>query len=70
MKLGQKFLDYEFKGKLKLMYVWGHSFEFERNNNWNLIENFCELVSKNSDIWFAMNIDVMRYVKAGETIRV
>ena len=64
MELGQKFSDYDFKGKLKLMYVWGHSFEFERNNNWNLIENFCELVSKNKDIWFATNVEVMRYIQA------
>ncbi|WP_459478966.1 polysaccharide deacetylase family protein [Clostridium saccharoperbutylacetonicum] len=64
MELGQKFLDYEFKGKLKLMYVWGHSFEFERNNNWNLIEDFCKLVSKSDEIWFATNVDVMRYIKA------
>ena len=64
MVIGQKFSDYEFKGKLKLMYVWGHSFEFERNNNWNLIENFCGLVSKNKEIWFATNIDVMRYIQA------
>ena len=46
------------------MYVWGHSFEFERNNNWNLIENFCEYVSKNKEIWFATNIEIMRYIKA------
>jgi hypothetical protein len=64
MELGQKFSNYGFKGKLKLMYVWGHSFEFERNNNWNLIENFCELISKNKEIWFASNIEVMRYIKA------
>jgi peptidoglycan-N-acetylglucosamine deacetylase len=64
IELGQKFLDYEFKGKLKLMYVWGHSFEFERNNNWNLIENFCKLVSTCNDIWFATNIEIMRYINA------
>ena len=64
MELGQKFSDYKFMGKLKLMYVWGHSFEFERNNNWDLIENFCKLVSENSEIWFATNIEVMRYTKA------
>ena len=64
MELGQKFSDYKFKGKLKLMYVWGHSFEFERNNNWDLIEKFCKLVSENSEIWFATNIEVMRYTKA------
>jgi peptidoglycan-N-acetylglucosamine deacetylase len=64
MELGQKFLDYQYKGKLKLMYVWGHSFEFDRNNNWDLIEDFCKLVSGNGDIWYATNIEIMRYIKA------
>lgn len=26
----------------KLMYIWGHSYEFGRNNNWGRIERFCE----------------------------
>jgi len=64
MELGEKFLNYKYDGKLKLMYVWGHSFEFDRNNNWDLIENFCRLISNNSDIWYATNIEIMRYIKA------
>jgi ligand-binding SRPBCC domain-containing protein len=64
MELGQKFLDYENSGKLKLMYVWGHSFEFHRNNNWSLMEDFCKLVCGNKQIWFATNVEVMRYIKA------
>jgi hypothetical protein len=46
------------------MYVWGHSFEFDRKNNWELIEDFCKLMSGNEDIWYATNIEIMRYVKA------
>jgi peptidoglycan/xylan/chitin deacetylase (PgdA/CDA1 family) len=68
MELGQRFLDYKYDGKLKLMYVWGHSFEFERKNNWQLIEDFCKLVSGNEDIWYATNIEIMRYIKALRTL--
>lgn len=64
LELGQRFLDYEYRGKLKLMYVWGHSYEFDRNNNWEVIEDFCRLVSGKEDIWYATNIEIMRYVKA------
>lgn len=64
MKLGQDFLDNQYGGKLKLMYVWGHSFEFDRQNNWELIENFCKMISGKEEIWYATNIEVMRYIKA------
>lgn len=64
LELGQKFLDYKYDGKLKLMYVWGHSFEFDRNKNWELIEDFCKLMSHNDDIWYATNVEIMRYIKA------
>lgn len=68
IELGQKFVDLEYKGKLKLMYVWGHSFEFHRENNWELIEDFCKLVSGKEDIWYATNVEIMRYVKALKTL--
>ena len=68
IELGQKFVDFEYKGKLKLMYVWGHSFEFHRENNWKLIEDFCKLVSGKEDIWYTTNVEIMRYVKALKTL--
>lgn len=51
-----------------LFYVWGHSYEFDDNNNWDLIENFCELMGKQTDVWFATNIEVYSYVKAFESL--
>jgi len=64
LEMGRKFLDYKYQGKLKLMYVWGHSFEFERQDNWQLIEDFCKLMSGREDIWYATNIEIVRYIKA------
>jgi len=64
MELGKKFLDFAGGGRLKLMYVWGHSFEFDAKNNWNLIEDFCAMMSGKKDIWYATNIEIARYVKA------
>lgn len=64
IETGKRFLEYDYKGKLKLMYVWGHSFEFDRENNWDLIEEFCRLMSGKEDIWYATNIEIVRYVKA------
>lgn len=50
--------------RAKLFYMWGHSFEFDRNNNWNLIEEFCQDVERIDGVWHATNIEVYRYVMA------
>ncbi|MCL2003515.1 MAG: polysaccharide deacetylase family protein, partial [Oscillospiraceae bacterium] len=48
----------------QLMYVWGHSYEFDNDKNWNLMEEFCEKVSGRNDIWYATNIEILDYIKA------
>ena len=48
----------------RLFYMWGHSFEFEHDNNWELLEEFCEAVSGKDDIWYATNIEIYDYVTA------
>lgn len=48
----------------RLLYIWGHSFEFDNNNNWDVIEKIAEKVSFNDEIWYATNIEIYNYVKA------
>lgn len=55
--------------KMPLFYVWGHSFEFDRNKNWELIEEFCKTVSGNESVWYATNIEIMDYIKAMKGLR-
>ena len=47
-----------------LFYVWGHSYEFDRHNNWARIEEFCEKMSGKDDIWYATNMDIYRYCRS------
>lgn len=47
-----------------LFYVWGHSYEFDFNDNWNIIEDFASGMDGRSDVWFANNIEVYDYVQA------
>lgn len=61
-ELGQQFVDLTKKQYLYLMYVWGHSYEFTNNDNWNVIEDFCELVGGRDDIWYATNIEIVDYM--------
>lgn len=48
----------------KLFYLWGHSFEFARNNNWDRLERICEQLSGKDDVWYATNIEIYNYVNA------
>lgn len=47
--------------KTKLMYIWGHSFEFNSDNNWDLIEKFCEKAGDRDDVFYATNIEIYDY---------
>ena len=48
-----------------LFYVWGHSYEFDDDNNWEVIEDLGKRATENKDdIWFATNIEVYEYVQA------
>lgn len=48
----------------RLFYLWGHSYEFERKNNWDHIERICEKLAHKDDIWYATNIEIYNYVTA------
>lgn len=69
MELAEKFLEdatggYYWSQKPKLFYLWGHSYEFDRKNNWNVLEDFCKFVSGREDVWYATNGEIYRYVEA------
>lgn len=51
-----------------LFYLWGHSYEFEANDNWNVIEDFFKTVSGKDDIWYATNLEVYEYCMAYERL--
>jgi peptidoglycan/xylan/chitin deacetylase (PgdA/CDA1 family) len=68
MTLAKNFVDTAPERTPKLFYLWGHGFEFERDNNWELIEKFGELVGHKDDIWYATNIEIYDYVKAYESL--
>ena len=62
LEMAEWFADFSKKQYLKLMYVWGHSYEFTNNDNWNVIEEFCELAGGRDDIWYATNIEIVDYM--------
>ncbi len=48
----------------KLFYLWGHSYEFANNDNWELLEEFCRTAGNREDVWYATNIEICDYVAA------
>lgn len=53
----------------KLFYMWGHSYEFDEDNGWEVIERFCSKMGGHDDIWYATNIEICDYVEACRSIR-
>ena len=54
---------------LRLFYVWGHSYEFDGDKNWDLIETFCARTGGRQDVWYATNIEVYDFVKTWERLQ-
>ena len=48
----------------RLFYLWGHSYEFEADDNWDVIRAFCEKMGGHADVWYATNIEIVDYVNA------
>ena len=48
----------------KLFYIWGHSFEFDRNDNWKHLDEICEILAGREDTWYATNMEIYEYVTA------
>lgn len=48
--------------ELALFYVWGHTYEFENNKNWNLLKMLLEILKDDKDIAYLTNIDAFKYI--------
>lgn len=66
MELAKEFCELEDPyGRIQLFYVWGHSYEFARNNDWETIENLLIYMQPYlSDIWVATNGEIIEYYNA------
>ena len=58
MELAEKFVSMK-PDVPQLFYVWGHSYEFEDNDNWEIIENFCKFMADRDDIFYGTNAECL-----------
>lgn len=68
MEMGNQFLQMNVNRRAQLFYVWGHSYEFEADNNWHVIEDFASLMAHNDQIWYATNIEIYDYCSSYEKL--
>ena len=63
MELAKTFVEMQVNNEPQLFYLWGHSFEFEMDDNWHVIEQFAEFIGNKQDIWYATNTEIFEYVE-------
>ena len=69
MENAERFAELHKTQYLYMMYVWGHSYEFDRDNSWDLIEGFAKYIGGRDDIWYATNIEIVDYMNAAKNLR-
>lgn len=69
MEMAEKFNGPDYGIRQRLFYVWGHSYEFDNDKNWSLIEEFCETMGGREDVWYATNIEVYDSVRTFERLQ-
>lgn len=68
-ELGKKFAErtyseYFWSNAAQMFYLWGHSYEFDTNDNWERMEQFAQYIGGREDIWYATNMEIYQYVRA------
>ncbi len=68
MELARQFAEGPAMGP-QLFYVWGHAYEFDGQDNWNVIEELCAYVADHREgIWCCTNGELLRYMKAHKAL--
>ena len=69
MELAKAFIDGKYPREPRMFYLWGHSYEFPKDNNWQVIEEFAELMGSAEGIWHATNTEIYDYTEAFKSLR-
>ena len=59
-ELAEEFLDAKAtEGNPMLFYIWGHSYEFDVNQNWERMEKLCDMLCGKKDIFYGTNAECL-----------
>lgn len=56
--LCQNFLEQTPKYKPAVFYLWGHTYEFDKDQGWDVIRQFIDTMKGHEDIWYATNMEL------------
>lgn len=74
MEYADKFLEIDVDSQYcsrrmpRVFFMYGHSWEFDRDNNWDHLESVCEKLSGKDEIWYATNIEIYNYINAYKSL--
>jgi hypothetical protein len=63
MAKAEKFVREDFNTNA-VFCLFGHSFEFVNDHNWNVLESFCDYIGHRDEIWYTTCIRIFDYVAA------
>jgi peptidoglycan/xylan/chitin deacetylase (PgdA/CDA1 family) len=71
LEIAEAFVNYSPRDHIPcgLFFLMGHSYEFDRDNNWETIEALAEKVGGREDIWYATNLEIYDYIEAYNCVR-
>ena len=58
LELADRFLALEAQTP-QVFYIWGHAYEFERDDDWEWFDAFCRRISGRSDIFYGTNREIL-----------
>ncbi len=57
------------QSRMELLFIWGHSYEFEHDNNWELMDQIGERLGGHPAIWSATMAELIAYRRALDALR-
>ena len=67
----EQLIDPFLQGKgLMLLSVWGHAYEFDQRDDWEVITDQLTRLGGHEEIWYATNIEVFDYITAYQNLDV
>ena len=69
-EIGERFLaNSELRAPGTVCYIWGHSFEFDHTDGWDVIERFADQMAGKDNVWYATNMEIYDYDQAFRSLR-
>ena len=59
---------YENQNYSGVFFIWGHTYEFDRQNDWPSLERIYKPLAGHADVWYCTNIELFDYETARQRL--